>query len=193
MVSKTDPAPKPEASSKTSTTTKAAEVNEIDEYLEIPDIGENNGNIIDENSIKPDAEIGIDVDYSIDESDISVGSSNEDGSGEGDDDDHTIELSQLSSQTKRVGEAFEIECTLRGPAKRTLVWMKKDDESKELKTEVIKSNANLVTNKLIFESLTRKDNGVYSCYAQERSYDVLNLNLEVKGSVLIAFKNFKLS
>lgn len=141
-------------------TSKPPTVEIIDEYL---DIHGNGG--VDENSIKPEPEIEYKDDDLLTDSSLSI--------------------SLDSSQTKRVNEYFEIECTYRGPGRKNLVWRKIGDTNESLKTEVTDGEAKSVTSKLIFDALARKDNGNYSCFADDKPDEYLNLNLNVKGNKLV--------
>lgn len=159
-------------------TTKASEekppiVDEVDEYFVIPGSGGSSS----ENE-KPEPE--IDSEYP------GAGGESVIGGGETDVDKTTLEINLESSQTKRVNERFEIECTFRGSSKKDIIWTKKGDRFKFLKTEISRSNGDAeksVTNKLIFDALTRKDDGTYTCYSEDRPEDSIDLVLNVKSMI----------
>lgn len=98
-----------------------------------------------------------------------------------------LEINMPSSQTRPVNERFEIECTFYGSTRKTLVWSKMGDEWRSLTTETRVATGEdngrkSVTSKLVFESLSRKDEGNYSCYAQDTPNEKLLLNLNVKSN-----------
>lgn len=108
------------------------------------------------------------------------------GETDGDSEVTTFEINLAPSQTKRVNERFEVNCTFIGSSNRKLVWVKLDDEMRSL--EIVSSEnkeAKTVTSKLIFQSLTRNDNGNYSCYASDKPNKKIELNLNVKSNQLL--------
>lgn len=171
-------------------TTKASEekppiVDEVDDYFVIPGSGGSSS----ENE-KPEPE--IDSEYPGAGGDSVIGGGGDNENGESDVDKTTLEINLESSQTKRVNERFEIECTFRGSSKKDIIWTKKGDRFKFLKTEISRSNEEAeksVTTKLIFDALTRKDDGTYTCYSEDRPEDSIDLVLNVKSMILKIIKN----
>lgn len=93
-----------------------------------------------------------------------------------------FEINVKASQKKKANENFEVECSFTGSSDKMLIWQKKNDENKELNTEITYlETEKMVKNKLIFEKLARSDEGIYSCYQKDAPENFLYVYLNVTG------------